>query len=298
MVNKLISKFRFQLNRFKTLKRLAYLPGHFSSPVVMPEEIKDRIDTIFKIKKELLPGIDINETEQFNLLTKIGKYYSDLSFPAEKKNGYRYYYNNTYFSYNSAIELFGIIRHFEPKRIVEVGSGFSSALILDTNDLFMNNSITCTFVDPYPNRLLSLLNDNDRSQHTILPNKVQEIDLNCFFELQENDILFIDSSHVSKTGSDLNFMLFKVLPYLKKGVIVHFHDVFYPFEYPKEWVMTPSGFGWNECYLLRAFLMYNTSYEILFFNSYLEYFFTDWFKQHMPDCLKQQGGSLYIKKNN
>jgi hypothetical protein len=86
------------------------------------------------------------------------------------------------------------------------------------------------------------------------------------------------------------------LPILDKGVIIHFHDVFYPFEYPKEWVLSPGGFGWNENYLLRAFLMYNPSFKIILLNSYMEHFHREWFAENMPDCLLRQGGSIFIKK--
>ncbi len=298
MKNKLFDKFRRVWHRFTLLRKIAYLPGEYSSPIVMPGEIKNREASIFKIVREKILGIELNEEKQFILLEILAKYYADLPFSPTKKEGTRYYYDNPFFSYNSSIELFGIIRHFKPQKIVEVGSGFSSALILDTNDLFMEGKVKCTFIDPFPARLLSLLNDQDKAQHTILAKKVQEVDVSYFDQLQEGDILFIDSSHVSKTGSDLNFLLFNVLPILKKGVIIHFHDIFYPFEYPREWVMNPNGFGWNECYILRAFLMFNSSYEILFFNTYMEHFYKDWFIQNMPACLMQQGGSLYIVKKD
>ena len=141
-----------------------------------------------------------------------------------------------------------------------------------------------------------MLTEADHKNHVLLTKKVQDVEIEYFNKLEENDILFVDSSHVSKTGSDLNHIIFNILPILNKGVIIHFHDIFYPFEYPKEWVLTQGGFGWNESYMLRAFLMYNKSFKILFLNSYMEHFHKDWFLSNMPDCLLRQGGSLFIVK--
>ncbi|MBF0510802.1 MAG: class I SAM-dependent methyltransferase, partial [Candidatus Omnitrophica bacterium] len=121
-----------------------------------------------------------------------------------------------------------------------------------------------------------------------------DVDVSFFDELGENDILFVDSSHVSKTGSDVNHILFNILPKLNKGVLIHFHDIFYPFEYPKPWVL--EGRCWNEDYLLRAFLSYNNSFEIVVFNTFLEHFHEDWFKENMPLCLKNKGGSIWLRK--
>jgi hypothetical protein len=123
------------------------------------------------------------------------------------------------------------------------------------------------------------------------------VDASIFKALGQNDILFVDSTHVSKTGSDVNRILFEILPSLNRGVIIHFHDIFYPFEYPKEWVLDWAGFGWNEIYILRAFLTNNPNYTILLFNTFLEHFHKEWFLQHMPLCLRNTGGSLWIKTN-
>lgn len=284
------------LNRIKVLKKLSYLPGHFYSPVVMPEEIEYRKDKIFEISNKSLAGIDLNNEKQLQVLNNIKEYYKDLPFTFLQNDKFRYYYDNTYFSYNSAIELYGLIRFLKPRRIIEIGSGFSSALMMDTNDIHMNGSIKFIFIEPFPERLMSLLKIEDKNDKSILQNKVQDVDLKYFADLQENDILFVDSSHVSKTGSDLNHIIFEILPILQKGVIIHFHDIFYPFEYPENWAINSGGFGWNENYILHAFLMYNPNYEIVLFNTYMEKFHEDWFVENMPDCLKRQGGSLFIRK--
>jgi len=113
--------------------------------------------------------------------------------------------------------------------------------------------------------------------------------------LKEDDILFIDSSHVSKIGSDLNYIFFEILPHLNSGVLIHFHDIFYPFEYPKKWILE-RNMVFNENYILRAFLEYNSAFNILIFNDFLQYYYKDWFSENMPLCLKNQGQSIWLRK--
>ena len=124
---------------------------------------------------------------------------------------------------------------------------------------------------------------------------MQDVPLEIFASLKENDILFVDSTHVCKTGSDLNYLFFQILPLINKGVIIHFHDVFNSFEYPREWVL--GGRNWNENYLLRAFLMYNDAFKILLFNEYL---FHNYYKELIvafPFPNLTTGGSIYLLKN-
>ncbi|NQS88701.1 hypothetical protein HQ584_02790 [Patescibacteria group bacterium] len=118
--------------------------------------------------------------------------------------------------------------------------------------------------------------------------------MESFKQLKENDILFIDTSHVSKTGSDVNYIFFDILPNLNSGVLIHFHDIFYPFEYPKKKIL--DGHAFNECYILRAFLQYNTRFKIILFNTFLEHYYEDWFRQNMPLCLRNKGGSIWLRK--
>ena len=184
--------------------------------------------------------------------------------------------------------------HFKPQRIIEVGSGFSSAVMLDTNDLFFSKQIALTFIEPHPERLFSLLNDEDKKRHRIITEMVQNVPLETFDTLEANDILFIDSSHVAKVGSDVVHLLTNVLPRLNKGVIIHFHDIFWPFEYPEEWIR--EGRAWNEAYVLKAFLQFNAAFRILFFNSYLAIHHKEVLAQNFPLMLKNSGGSLWIEK--
>ena len=139
-----------------------------------------------------------------------------------------------------------------------------------------------------------MLKKQDRTSSQIIRAPVQDVPLETFQDLGENDILFIDSSHVAKVGSDLTHLIFRVLPCLAPGVLVHFHDIFWPFEYPREWLI--EGRAWNESYFLRAFLAYNNTFEMLYFNSYMaERHQTD-VAEHLPLCLCNPGGSLWIRR--
>jgi hypothetical protein len=134
----------------------------------------------------------------------------------------------------------------------------------------------------------------DEASVTIIESKLENLDPTLFEELAENDILFIDSTHVSKVNSDVNWMFFEILPRLRKGVHIHFHDIFHPFEYPKEWIY--QGWAWQEAYLLRAFLQDNQRYQITYFQDFMFKNFHHYFAQYLPLCLKNGGASLWLKK--
>lgn len=269
-------------------------PGHFYSPIPAIEEVKQREEEIFNKIPGEIPGIDLNVEEQIELLNKFKKYYKEQPFGSRKREGLRFYFENPSYSYSDAIVLYCMIRHLQPKKIIEVGSGYSSCIILDTNELFLGDSISCTFIEPYPQLLQSLIKGTDKMKIEVIQKNLQDVNLDKFSELAAGDIFFVDSTHVSKINSDVNYIFFKILPYLKSGVCIHFHDIFYPFEYPKEWVY--QGLAWNETYLLRAFLQYNNAFKIQFFNTYLEHFHREEFFDEMPIPLKYVGASIWIKK--
>ena len=289
---------KYLLNRIRNIRRKLFLsppPGHYSSPIVDPVEMRMRASELFSYNTRTIAGVDLNEAFQLMLLSEFEKYYCDVPYSDERGNG-RYFYNNGYYLHSDAIFLYSILRHYKPRRIVEIGAGFSSAAMLDAADALGLSGVNFVFIEPYPDRLKSILRTDDYLRCTLVDNKLENIDLKLFDDLEENDILFVDSSHVCKTGSDVNKIFFEILPRLKKNVLVHFHDIFFPFEYPQSWVLDWNSFGWNENYLLRAFLMYNAAFEIVFFNTYLEHFHQERFKRTMPDCLNNPGGSIWIRK--
>ena len=269
-------------------------PGHFYSPIPSVDEIKKDEAKIFETVTRCIAGIDLHEVEQFNLLDQFVAYYDEMPFSSKKGGQLRYYFDNPAYSYSDAILLYCMIRFLKPKRIVEVGSGFSSCVMLDTNELFFNNTIQTTFIEPYPELLRSLVKQMDQMRIQMIPHRLQDVDLEIFRMLDANDILFIDSTHICKTNSDVNRVLFEILPHLVPGVHIHFHDIFWPFEYPKKWVY--EGRAWNEVYMLRAFLQYNETFRVVLMNTFMEHFHAAFFREQMPLCLKDPGGSVWIRK--
>ncbi len=298
-VVKILNEFPYikGLNKFRSdyYKNACYAPGHYYSPIVNVEEVKNKENEIWQHPMiDGIAGIDLNTEAQIALINELKKYYADIPFSSFKDANRRYYFENDLYSYTDAIILYSFIRHFKPKRIIEAGSGFTSAVMLDTKNIFFQgHGLELTFIEPYPVRLYSLITENDKINSRIIENAIQSLNVSFFEQLEENDILFIDSTHVSKTGSDVNYVLFEILPRLKSGVFIHFHDVFYPFEYPKEWVY--GGFNWNENYLLRAYLMYNEIFEIKLFSDYLHVHHKEVFKE-MPLCYLNTGGNLWLQK--
>ena len=147
---------------------------------------------------------------------------------------------------------------------------------------------------PFPDRLNALLTAADRARSTVLVQPVQSVPLAVFDRLEERDILFIDSSHVAKIGSDVAFLLLRVLPRLKRGVLIHFHDIFYPYSYPAGWVR--EGRAWNESLFLRAFLLGHPAFEIVAFNSFAGRAFPEIFRAGFPPFLDNTGGSIWLRK--
>jgi hypothetical protein len=182
-----------------------------------------------------------------------------------------------------------------PKRIIEIGCGFSTACMLDSADLLGLEDLKLVCIDPNTKRLRSLLREDDYKRVEIHEAPVQSIPLDVFKTLEANDILFIDSTHVLKTGSDVHFELFSILPCLAKGVIVHLHDTPYPFEYPRKWIFD-LNYSWNEVCAARAFLMYNSAFEIYFWNSMLIKVYGDTIKKNSQSCFTQPGSSFWIRK--
>ena len=190
--------------------------------------------------------------------------------------------------------LRAMIAHFKPKNVIEVGSGFSSACMLDAVDHVGLSDFTMTCIDPDADRLRSRLREEDHSRVDIIEGLVQDVPVSTFSKLNENDILFIDSTHVLKTASDVHYELFSILPSLNKGVLVHFHDIQYPFEYPRQWLFEDNR-SWNEIYALRAFLTYNSAFEVVFWNGLFAHRQRELVHETNPLFLKNPGGSIWLR---
>jgi predicted O-methyltransferase YrrM len=272
--------------------------GHYYSPIPSRKDVLRDQARIFDRSLRELPGIELHDAGQVALVQELARFYPEQPFPVRPGPRTRYHLDNSWFAGADGLLLHLMLRHTEPRRVLEVGSGFSSLVMLDTNERFFDNRTRLTFVEPNAERLLSRLRPGDAELAHVVERRVQDVDLTLFQELEAGDILFIDSSHVSKAGSDLNYLLVTVLPELAPGVLVHFHDVPYPFEYPQEWV--GYGFAWNEAYLLRAFLQYNPEFRIRLWNSYLLLAHAELLEELMPLSTMPVGfgvgGSIWLER--
>lgn len=283
-----------QAQRDQLLEGYKYVPpGHFFSPIVSIDEyLRDEPINAARRPSALI-GVDLNSEAQLALMSELATFWKAGMLQVVASPGHRYYFPNPSFGASDAFFLQGMIRHFKPKQLIEVGSGFSSCVILDTNERYCEGQIAITFIEPYPELLQSLTSERDLQSQTVLSNRLQDIPLETFAALQANDILFIDSTHVSKTNSDVNYLFFEILPRLNPGVVVHIHDIFNGFEYPKDWIL--EGRSWNEAYVLRAFLQYNNSVEILLFNNYLLVEHWAKFVELLPEIVPFGGGSIWLR---
>ncbi|MEA3254644.1 MAG: class I SAM-dependent methyltransferase [Candidatus Altiarchaeota archaeon] len=241
--------------------------NHFYEPVPDTRTLKD---DLWQKQSELI-GIDMNEEGQINLLSKFSSKFKEEyeSFPRNKTSvPYQYYVNNGAFESVDGEILHCMIRCFKPRKIFEIGSGNStylSAQAVLKNREDDGHECELISIEPYPNDVLKA---GFPGLSKLMTNKIQDIPLSKFNELKENDILFIDSSHVLKTGGDIQYEYLEILPRLNKGVIIHVHDIFLPAEYHKKWVLQDYRF-YTEQYLLHAFLTFNSVFEVLLGGSYM-----------------------------
>lgn len=243
---------------------MGYPAGHFYSPVVDIADVTARADEIWPAHAPRVLGVDMRPEEHRRILTEVfPKYVADYDYvqgESDARTDCQYYSDNSQFGWLDSRTLFVFLREFRPKRIIEVGSGFSSLLTADVNTRWFGGGIDFTCIEPYPRPFLE---KGVPGISRLVTERVERLDTSFFGKLDEGDVLFIDSSHVSKTGSDVNYLLFEVLPRLKPGVRIHVHDVFLPRDYPQSWVLEEHR-SWNEQYVLRALLMYSTAFRVLF----------------------------------
>ena len=279
------------VQKIEKLERF-YPPGHFYSPLPDGAEIRRAFER--GGFGPPFPGVDLNEAGQLARMDRFAGFYAGQPYVREPGPGRRFYLNNPSYAHHDAIMLYSMLKEAQPRRVIEVGSGFSSAAMLDVDEHTLGGRVDFTFIDPNAMRLRSLLRAEDLTRCTVIERCVQDVPLATFQALGENDVLFIDSSHVSKIGSDVNWIYFMILPVLAPGVLIHIHDVTGNLEYPQEWI--EAGRAWNEQYLLRAFLMHNSAYRIELFSSWLLNTHRPWFAEHMPLCLEGGGGQMWLRK--
>jgi predicted O-methyltransferase YrrM len=208
-----------------------------------------------------LPGIAWNTSGQLALLEEF-RYQDELrNLPLQKGNGSKpsFFYNNPSICAADAEFLYNIVRHYKPRRFIEIGCGYTTLLSLlaeEQNKKENGASCTHTCIEPYEAPWLEELNVQ------VVRKKVEDLSLVTLTALEAGDILFIDSSHIIRPQGDVLFEFLEILPSLRPGVLVHVHDVFSPRDYPQDWVMDTHSF-WNEQYLLEAFLSFNDRFTII-----------------------------------
>lgn len=281
--------------RQKTSVTLFCPPGHFYSPIVDPVEAERHLAAIEAAPApERLPGIAISRSEMVATWNTLLPYLRTIPFPDEQEPGFRFWFDNPAYSWGDASILHAMLRHSRPRRLIEVGSGWSSACTIDTVERYLGNTVEMTFIEPYPDLLKSLAG-NAAERVRIIESPLQRAPLSLFEELEADDILFIDSTHVLRTGSDVCFALFEILPRIRSGVIVHIHDMFWPFEYPRPWVIGENR-SWNELYAMRAFLYENQKWKVEMFLDYFARFERPLIEATYPALLKNPGGALWLRR--
>ena len=270
-----------------------YPSGHYYSAVPSALDIEETLCQKESDEKKLsFSAIELNLAKQLENLTEFENLSNKLKFSFDKTQEDLYYLNNIWFHPYDAYVLSGIINKYKPSKIIEIGSGFSTGLMLDINRKNFNNQIKITCIEPNPERLKEVISSRINDIN-IYEKRLQDIDLSIFDELEQNDLLFIDSSHVVKMNSDVIKIFFEILPKLNKNVIIHFHDIFNNFSYPKEWIVQRRC--WNEAYLLRAFLMYNNNFKIEFFSDFIRAYLKENNKtSKLP--IEKGSGSIYLRK--
>ena len=237
--------------------------GHFYSPVVDLQDARASADRLWPPAPADTPGLALSPAQHAAFLDEVVRprveSFGQLCAAQCADDPLRFPVDNDQFGTMDSLVLHAMIDHARPRRIVEIGSGFSTLLMRATRRALADGAIAIDCIEPYPRAFLRA----DAMGVGLHDIPVQSAPSSLFTSLEAGDLLFVDSSHVSKTGSDVNHIFFEILPRLAPGVIVHVHDIFLPFEYPKDWVIDQRR-SWNEQYLLRALLMDSRRYRPLF----------------------------------
>jgi predicted O-methyltransferase YrrM len=290
---------RVRQRTFPLFQKLGFhvTTNHFNQPIPDTRTLKDSLWT----RRSELVGIDLREQAQLALLDEfVASYTAEYGeFPRDPVPGApRYYLDNHVFESVDGEVLYCMVRHLKPKRIVEIGSGFST--LLSAQAIARNRAddpdYACELIaiDPYPNPVLRA---GFPGLSRVIEDEVQNVPLELFTSLGSNDILFIDSSHILRIGSDVQYEYLEVVPRLAPGVAVHFHDIFLPSEYPKDIIFKGFQFP-NEQYLVQAFLAFNDAFEILWAGSFMHLIHPELLESAFPSYSRaaRWPGSLWVRR--
>jgi len=248
---------------YRTTQKTAELVGfhlvrkHFYSPI---PDLRELPPSVWQ-RESSLPGIHFDPNRQLDYVSsELAGYLAEFRPPAMPAGALveSFWDNDLYQSVDSEL-LYAMIRCHQPRRVIEIGSGYStlvSASACDENR-HRGHEVELVSNDPFPQAMLPNVGGVSR----LVPRGATDIPLEEFSELTAGDVLFIDTTHTVKLGGDVNYLVLEVLPILNSGVIVHIHDIFLPWEYPRSWALERRH--WTEQYLVQAFLCFNRAYEIL-----------------------------------
>lgn len=258
----------FMRTAFRMLQRIgiSISPNHYYWPVPDFRELESRT---WPAEEEPV-GVDLGFERQLNFLQYlVSQYQSEWKSDTAPLFSVGYTYNNGFFEAVDAEIAYSLVRHYKPRRIVEVGGGYSSRVLAAALDLnFKLDGVRGELVtiDPNPDRYpKNALND----RVSLITQPVQQVDLDVFLSLQSGDFLFLDSSHVVGIGSDVVREYLEIVPRLTSGVLIHSHDIFIPGDYPRDAVLHNLAF-WSEQYLLQALLTFNSQLTVLWGSSYMQ----------------------------
>ena len=259
------------------------VPVHFYSPIPDIADLEAR--RVWEIRSPLA-GIDFRERAQEALLAQLGTAYgAECRWPFDATgNPADFHLNNQSFSYGCAASAHCMIRHFKPATVMEIGSGNSSRVIaaaIGLNRAAGARAGRHVIIDPYPDEVLK---GSAFPATEVIAKRVELLEPSFFDTLKAGDILFIDSGHAVRIGGDVNFLFLDVLPRLAPGVVVHVHDIAFPYEYSKAYA-TRESFRqfWTEQYLLQAFLCFNRAFEVLLAMNWIMVDRMDAFRDAFPN---------------
>lgn len=252
----------FQVGEYDVVPRGRYdlVPHNYYSPVpdltLLPDDIWER--------RNRLGGVELNVDTAIALIEdELAEYVAEFDFPVDgPRPPGEFFLDNTNYGAVDAELLYAMVRSRKPLRVVELGSGMTTLLIGAAARRNAADGVATEHLayDPYPRA--QILGEQPPPPTRFEPKGATEVPLEDFGRLEDGDFLFVDTTHTVKLGSDVNYVVLDVLPTLAPGVIVHFHDIFLPWEYPREWFESMDYF-WAEQYLIQAFLAFNDDFEVL-----------------------------------
>lgn len=272
-------------------QRVNIIPANFYSNVPLVDDVNSSFE--YRDEEEVY-NIGIFDDEKINkFIEKICVYANEFDPPVDDSADHaeKFFWKNPAFSYSDAMSYYCVLRYYKPSRVLEIGSGYSTLVAHEA--LKKNGKGKLVLIEPYPKEFLKKLD----SVETIIESFVQDIPVAELVELvEESDVWFIDSTHTVKVGSDCLYIYLMIMPKIKSDLIVHTHDVFLPFAFPKKLVLEKHMY-WTEQYLLYAYMLDNPKIEVLFGSAYVNKKIPESLERLMQNRYPGGGSSIWYKLN-